>query len=629
MGRRGAFGHVPPALPEHARRPHRPFTLLPQVKLYSVIVLCPTPLWLVRRGGAALLCALLVAGGVSSDSVAAPRPPSAPADTTDDPRVQTHLVNGVTQAQLGDHEEAIVHLKSALSRAPGEPALLQALADAHAAQGDYATALFYARQARQHGNKRPYYHRRLAELQRQADQHQNALQTYKDLVARFPEHERALRALADLQATMGRPAAALRTYRALLEHTPQPSVTVYQRMLALYRETGNSQGITEMLQALLERRPNRRKYRHLLGEHHANEGRPKEALDFLAPLAEQRPDDAALQRQVRRLSQETGRAVATRSADKRESSGAPDTRSVDQLVVRAESRFNAATASPPPDSTVLRTAKDLLRRALERAPTHMSALTLLAHIHQAEDDYREAGRVLEQALEDHPRDPNRWAQAAAAYLNAGRPQKAAALAEEGLLLFPGNDSLAQSAGRARLHSRHHERALDHLQRALDLREGDAASPAETAPLKAGLGLVYTHLDRPGDADAAFEAARSAAPDHPVVLRRLAYSLALRDTQLDRALGLARRAVEESSNDPLCLDALGWVHLRRGDPKAARRPLQKAMELGPPSARLLEHYGDVQHALGKDAAARNSWQKALDRAPDRDALEKKLEEVPAS
>jgi tetratricopeptide (TPR) repeat protein len=612
-----------------ARRLKRSSTLVLQVRLSSVIALRATALQLVRCSGAALLCALLLAGGMSSESAAASRPASAPADTTDDPRVQTHLLKGVTQAQLGDYEEAILYLETALDWAPDEPILLQALADAHAAKGDYATALFYARQARKHGRARPYYHHRLAELRRDADQPQAALQTYEELVAKYPENKRAYRALADLQATLGRPAAALQTYRTLLEHTARPSVTVYQRMLALYRQTVDSQGIREMLRALVDRRPNRRVYRRQLGEHYAGQGRPEKALDLLAPLAEQRPEDAALQRQVRQLSRETGRATPPRPDTTGEDSMPSTALSVDQLVHRAKSRVNAATASSPPDSTALRTATDLLRRALDRSPPHVAALTLLARIHRAEGDYREAGRVLERALEDHPRDPDRWAQAADAYLDAHRYENAASVAEEGLLLFPGNYALAGAAARARLRSGDHERALDHFQQALDLRTADASSPQETAPLKAGLGLAYTHLDRPEDADATFDAARTAAPNHPTVLRRLAYSLALRDTQLDRALDLARRAVDQSPNNPRSLDTLGWVYFRRGDLTAARRHLQDALGLGPPSARLLEHYGDVQHALGNDATAREYWQKALDRAPERSSLQKKLEDTPTS
>lgn len=592
-------------------------------------VLRSTPLWLVRRGGAVLLCALLVAGGVPSESVAGSRSPSAPTDTTNDPRVQKYLLKGTTEAQLGDYEEAILYLESALDRAPRAPALLQALADAHEAQGDYATALFYARQARKHGNGPPRYHRRLAELQRQAGQPQDALQTYKDLVARFPEHPSAYRALADLQVTLGRPTAALDTYRTLLEQTAHPSVPVYQRMLTLYRKTGNSRGITETLQTLVERRPNSRKYRRLLGEHYADEDRPEKALDLLAPLAEQRPDDATLQRQVRQLSRKTGRETAARPDTPPEPSGDPSSLSADQLVQRAKSAFDAATSSPAPDSTRLHKAEDLLRKALDRAPAHVAARTLLAQIRQQAGKYRKAGQILERVLEENPRDAGRWAQAADAYLKSNRFEKAASIAEEGLLLFPGHFPLAQTAAFARLRSGDPKRAVDHFQHALSLQGDGTSSPAETASLRAGLGLAYTQLDRPEDADAAFETARSTAPDHPEVLRTYAYSLALRATHLDRALEAARRAVDQSPENPVYLDTLGWVYFQRDNLEAARRQLQKALDAGPPSPRILEHFGDVHHAMGNDATARKYWQKALDRAPDRTSLREKLDEVPTS
>jgi tetratricopeptide (TPR) repeat protein len=583
----------------------------------------------VVRSGIALLCAGLFGGIVCAEGVAAPRPASPPADTTDNPQIQKYLIQGTTEAQLGDYREAILYFKTALDEAPNEPALLQALADAHEAQGDVATALFYARQARTHGTERPYYYHRLAELQQEAGDPQAALQTYQNLLSRFPENGAAYRAFAALQADLGRPEAALDTYNTLLQRVDRPSVAVYRKMLALYRRTGDADGIEKTLRILTERRPNNRTYRRRLGEHYAEENRSERALDLLAPLARQQPADAALQQRVRRLSQETGRATGSRPADASSPSMKPGTMTTEQLVQKARSAYDEAlSSSAAPDSTRLRRAEALLQHALDRAAPPVAALSLRARIHRQKGEYRAAGQVLERALDKNPRDADRWTRAASAYRRAKEYKKAASVSEEGLLLFPGHAPLARTAAFARLRSGSPKRALDHFRKALDLFD-DAASRAETAVLRAGLGLAYTHLDRPTDAAEAFEAARAPVPTPPAVLRSHAYSLALRSTDLDRALKMARRAVEQSPSDPLFLDTLGWVYFKRENLEAARRHLQRALDAGLPSARLLEHSGDVQHALGNDAAARTYWQKARERAPDRSSLRKKLGDGPSS
>lgn len=582
------------------------------------------PLQSARRGFV-LVWTTLLAGFMCSTSGAAPQTTSSPADTTTDPQVQRYLIRGTTEAQLGDYKEAILYFENALDQTPKTPTLLGALADAHAARSELATALFYARKARNHGRKRPYCHHRLAELQQEADQPQAALQTYQNLVARFPDERRAYRALAALQADLGQPEAALTTYRSLLNHFDRPSTLVFRRMLALYRQTGNVQGVEETLRTLTEHRPNNPTYRRRLGEHYAAEGRAEAALNLLAPLAEQHPSDSALQRQVRQLSQEFGHRRDSGSGNS--TSTPANDQSVKQLVNRAQSMHeDALSSAAPPDSTLLKRSKELLRTALDRDPDHIAGMSLLARTHRQLDDPRAAGQILEKTLGENPRDPDRWSRAASAYLQANEYKKATAVSDEGLLLFPGHASLAQTAAFARLRSGDPGRAIDHFRTALDRLDSGTSTPAKTARLHAGLGLAYTKLDRPTEADEAFKTAQALAPNHPEVLCVRAYSLALRKEHLDRALDLAQRALKQSpGTPPLFLDTLGWVRFHQGDLEAARRHLRRALDAGPPAARVLEHFGDVQKALGNDTAAQEYWQKALDRAPNRSSLRKKLDE----
>ncbi|PSQ61677.1 MAG: hypothetical protein BRD27_03030 [Bacteroidetes bacterium QH_10_64_19] len=559
-------------------------------------------LGLMRRDRIALaltvLVGVLICGPLRAVGQQASLSSPSPADTGDtaNATVQKYLIKGTTEAQLGDYEEAILYFETALDRAPNTPILLEALANAHHAQGDEATALFYARKALSNSADRAYYHRRLAELQRQAGQPEAALQTYQDLVDRFPADTSAYRALAELQAMLDRPSAALDAYGRLLEHTSRAPVSVYRKMLPLHRRLGN---------------------------HYPSTDRPGAALDLLAPLAEQRPDDTALQQRVDALYRRTGRTAEARSPPP--DSADLSTVSVDALVQRAASAYDEATApSSGIDSTRLQAAETLLDRALDRAPIHVDALSLRARLLDEQGAPAQAAQVLERALEANPRVPNRWARAASAHLSAHDYDAAASVAEEGLLLFPGHTPLARTAAVAQLHSGAPKQALDHFQNALTQRDDSASAPHDDAVLRAGMGLAYTHLDRPQDADDALERALALAPDHPRVLRHYAYSLALRQTQLDRALELARRAVDRASSDPLAHDTLGWVYLQRDNPEAAQRHLQRALDADPPSARILEHAGDVEQALGNNDAAQSYWQQALDRSPDRFSLQQKLD-----
>ncbi|MFB6098352.1 MAG: tetratricopeptide repeat protein, partial [Salinibacter sp.] len=553
-------------------------------------------------------------------------PPSPDSGKHPAPAVQRHLVKGTTEALLDDPKEAILYYEAALERAPGAPVLLQALADAHAAQGDYTTALFYARKAQQRAPERVYYHRRLAELQRKAGHPEAAMHTYQTLLDRFPNHVRAYRALATLQANQGRPEAALATYQTLLDHAAFPRVSVYEEMLTLYRRIGDADGITSTLRTLVNRRPNNRRYRRLLGKHYAEQGRPNAALDLLRPLARQQPDAPTLQRTVRMLSRKTSQTESTEAP----SPSRPPSGSVDALVRRADSLLTASSSGETRrDSARLRAAGRLLRRAADRSPKRIGVLTLRAHLFEKRGAYLQAGRILKRSLEINPRSRDRWARAAAAFLHGHEYAKASSVAEEGLLLFPGTASLRRTAALARLRGGAPTKALDHFQKALDLYRTDSARAVEIAVARAGMGLAYTFLDRPKKADAAFEKALAQAPRVPDVLAPYAYSLAVRETRLDRALDLARRAVAQSSSDPRPLDVLGWVYFKRGRPKRARRILAKALDAGVPSPRTLEHFGDVQHALGNDDAARTYWKRALKRGSNAESLRKKLDEVPPS
>lgn len=140
-----------------------------------------------------LLLFLAVALGVPAD--AQKRPPS---DSLETLRAEQAFVRGMTRAYVGDYEAAIQQYERALELRPGEAAVLAALAEAHEAEGDASTALYFAARAVEAAPTEPSVAHHLARLQVQAGETDAAIQTYRRLLALDPDDVGALEALAAL-----------------------------------------------------------------------------------------------------------------------------------------------------------------------------------------------------------------------------------------------------------------------------------------------------------------------------------------------------------------------------------------------------------------------------------------------
>jgi len=92
------------------------------------------------------------------------------------------------------------------------------------------------------------------------------------------------------------------------------------------------------------------------------------------------------------------------------------------------------------------------------------------------------------------------------------------------------------------------------------------------------------------------------PDYAHAYNALGYSLADRNLRLAEALQLIEKALQLAPDDAFILDSLGWVHFRLGDVKQAREHLQRAYGVRP-DAEVAVHLAEVLWASGEQDAAR--------------------------
>ena len=113
-----------------------------------------------------------------------------------------------------------------------------------------------------------------------------------------------------------------------------------------------------------------------------------------------------------------------------------------------------------------------------------------------------------------------------------------------------------------------------------------------------------------------------------IYNSLGYIFADHDYKLPDAFEYLRKAVELAPDNGAIADSYAWVFFKLKRYEEAKKEILRAIELfgDDIDATILDHAGDIFHALGDRAAARDYWEKAmkLDGDVDYDAIERKLE-----
>lgn len=124
------------------------------------------------------------------------------------------------------------------------------------------------------------------------------------------------------------------------------------------------------------------------------------------------------------------------------------------------------------------------------------------------------------------------------------------------------------------------------------------------------GIAHERGDNWPLAEADFRKALELQPDQPSVLNYLGYSYVEKRQNLDEALGMIERAVEQRPNEGYIVDSLGWVYYRLGRYDEAVVQMEKAVSLMPVDPVVNDHLGDVYWAVGRIREAEFQWKRAL-------------------
>ncbi len=285
----------------------------------------------------------------------------------------------------------------------------------------------------------------------------------------------------------------------------------------------------------------------------------------------------------------------------------------------------------------------LMQQVLNLIPRSRIARLKLAEVHQVQSQFEKAEAILLELLAEDEKDVPVLAQLLDVYRGLKNREKELEITEKLLLLEEptarrswGLSMIYRETGRL-------EKAAEVLKEALSGEEFVVQDPTLLVRM---YWLVMLDRDRGDQAEQAMQQfidrypeyaaelwyelailierrgdkARSEQtliellqryPDNPLANNNLGYSWTVQHKNLDQALEMIQKAVDEEPHNSAYLDSLGWVYYKLGRFEDAEVRLQQSRnENGGEYPVILDHLGDTLYRLDRPDDAKRVWEKAL-------------------
>ncbi len=277
---------------------------------------------------------------------------------------------------------------------------------------------------------------------------------------------------------------------------------------------------------------------------------------------------------------------------------------IDSLI--ASSIIEAALAAQ--NETAQRSLSARLRLALFIAPElefgHLLLAQQLSDFGQFDEAIIHLDRIAVEGLFGQPAQLLK----ASIFESLGKTERSISILKAAVTSDRDNAYLYQRIGDSYRRARNFTQGRDSYMKALALGNN-------TGALHRNLGMALEQLGEDLAAERHLLRALELNPSDAYALNYLGYWWADEGRNLEQAIGLIERAVEERPGSGFFVDSLGWVHFKLGDPQKAVGYLERATELEPSDPEITGHLGDVYWVLGRYDEALFKWRLALSLSAD--------------
>jgi tetratricopeptide (TPR) repeat protein len=437
----------------------------------------------------------------------------------------------------------------------------------------------------------------------------DALDIYELLYKTYPEDISIAYSLARIYEEQKNTEKAINIYEKITNEYGF-DYEVLRRMYDIYLNYKNYEKALEVIQYVLKLDPydtsNRLKYAALL----RILGNYDKSLQIYEELYAINPDDKNLQTELIKLyfldNQPKKGFITFAKVIGKEQLDYPEKLQMGEIY------FNLISQ----DSEAILIAKSIFKDIADNYPGNWKPYFYLGALSIAENnndyfDYFDKSLLYADTITDA------YIQIAYSYLNKGNYERVISVLDKALPLSENDFRINYFYGIAL-------QRLSKLQESLFYYEKAFKAEPDDVSLLSTLGLVYNTLKRYEESEAMYEKALKINPDDAFILNNYAYNLSVRGIKLDKALVMAKKAIQKDPKNANFLDTIGWIYFKLKDYEFARDYIVRSLEVNSNSAVVNDHLGDVYEAMKDETNALKYWKKAYELSPNSQNIKEKIE-----
>lgn len=528
-----------------------------------------------------------------------------------------YFLEATRQREMENHADALALYEHCLSLNPQSAAVMYELAQYYAFLQMPARSRALLEKAVELQPDNFWYRQTLGAYYRSIKEMDKAIALYEDMSQQFPARGELLMMLMDLYAQQQDYPNLIKTLDRL-EVKEGKNEQISMEKYRIYLQMDDKANAFREMEALSKEYPNDVRYRVMLGDSYLDNDRPDEALAIFKAALDEDPENAQAQLSMvsyyermgqdslsylqqekvllnRKLSSNVKVEVMRRIILQNEQAG-KDSARVFQLFDRllAQPQEDAGMATLCYSYMQHRKMDDVLtipvlEKILEVEPDNIAARYSLLMVAVRKNDYVEAVRICEPAIQYNPEELSFYYYLGISYFQVGRNDDALAVLQKGVAqVTPQSDKKLMS------------------------------------DFYTFIGDLLHTANRMTECYEAYDSALVYNPDNIGVLNNYAYFLSLTRENLDKAEEMSYRTVKAEPKNDTYLDTYAWILFEKGRYTEARIYIDEAMKNGGEnSATIVEHCGDIYYMLGLKDEALAFWKQAAAMEHDSKTLEKKI------